>query len=179
MEMSDQRYSRAQREALAAAFARPSLSARAVVELAAAGTLTHPSGAPLGPFTTTENTVRSVAHRSRMRREHEARASASRDLPPRDAVERLRRELADAIDREMCRMEIEHAQGRMVCGERLRQVARAIRELAWIPDAADPRPPAPGAKVGGVRLGGETRGGIAGPILRAHLGSARRSSLAA
>jgi hypothetical protein len=136
-----------------------------VVALAAAGTLVHPSGARLAPFDTTENTVRSVARRAR-RAEGTALATAEAvDLPPRDAVERLRRQLVTAIDTELTRIEIEQDEGRSVGGEALRQVARAVRELACIPGPSEPRPPAPGAKLNGVRQGGETRGGLAGRIL--------------
>src|ERR1019366_7851956 len=64
-------------------------------------------------------------------------------------------------------IEIEHSEGRFVTGEALRQVARAARELAAIPGPTDPRPPAPGAKVNGVRYGSETPGGRAGKIMAA------------
>src|SRR5205823_6462688 len=104
------------------------------------------------------------------RRKQEAAQAASElvDRPPRDAVERLRRQLVTALAEELTRIEIEQMEGRQVTGEQLRQVARALRELASIPGRDDPRPPAPGAKVNGVRDGSETRGGLAGKILAAH-----------
>lgn len=150
---------------MAAAYERPSLTARQVVELAAAGALEHPSGATLGPFATSESTVRSLGRRQRLRAQAEAATASTASLPPRDGVERLRCRLADAIDAEMDRIEIEQEEGRMVSGEALRQVGRAIRELASIPGPNEPRPPRPGAKVNGVRDGSETRGGLAGRIL--------------
>ncbi len=76
----------------------------------------------------------------------------------------------------MTRIEIEQAEGRLVTGEALRQVARALRELAAIPGPNDPRPPAPGAKINGVRNGSETRGGLAGKILAASRETAPTSS---
>jgi hypothetical protein len=161
------RYTPAQREAIASAYGQVGVTAGRVVELAATGALEHSNGATLGAFHTTENTIRSVGRRARLRRERMAAATSTADLPPRDAVERLRRHLADAIDTELRRVEIEQEEGRAVSGETLRQVARAIRELASIPGPNDPRPPVPGAKVNGVRDGGETRGGLAGKILAA------------
>jgi hypothetical protein len=99
-------------------------------------------------------------------------------MPPRTAVEILRRRLITGIDAELYRMEIEQAEGRSLRGEQFRQVARAVRELASIPGPNDLRPPAPGAKVNGVRDGSETRGGLAGKILAASLadGSASRAA---
>jgi hypothetical protein len=152
---------------MAAAFELPDTTARDVVDLAAAGSLTHPTGARLGPFLTTQSTVRTQTRRARVRREREAANNRLSDLPPRDAVERMRCELADVIEAELRRIEIEQAQGRLVSGEVLRQLARAIREFCWIPGPNEPRPPAPGAKRNGTRQGGETRGGLAGQILRA------------
>jgi hypothetical protein len=152
---------------MAAAFERPGVSAGHVVDLAAAGSLTHPTGARLGPFLTTQSTVRTQARRARLRRERVAANTRAAELPPRDAVERMRCELADVIEAELRRIEIEQAQGRPVSGEAMRQVARAIREFCWIPGPDEPRPQAPGAKRNGTRQGGETRGGLAGQILRA------------
>jgi hypothetical protein len=161
---------------MAAAFERPGVTARDVVDLAAAGSLTHPSGARLGPFLTTQSTVRSQAGRARQRRERKAANTRASELPPRDGVERLRCALADGIEAELRRIKIEQAEGRPVSGEALRQVARAIRELASIPGPRDLRPPAPGAKVNGFRDGSETRGGLAGKILAAHRGGAEAST---
>lgn len=157
-------YNHCQREALTAAYER-GIGAPQVVALAAAGALEHPSGATLGPFATTESTVRSLARRQRLRADAEAAAASTASLPPRDGVERLRCKLADAIDSELERIEIEQDEGRILSGEALRQVARAIRELASIPGPNEPRPPRPGAKISGVRDGSETRGGLAGRIL--------------
>lgn len=161
------KYSLAQKEAIAAAYEH--LSASGVVELAAAGRLTHPSGATLGPFATTQGTVRSTAARARRRHERDAAAAKASALPPRDGVERLRRDIADAIERKVRSLEIEESYGRQVSGEEIRQAARALRELAALPGPDERWPPAPpGAKRNGRRQGGETRGGLAGRILAEH-----------
>jgi hypothetical protein len=157
-------YSSAQREAIASTYLLGA-AAREVVTLAAAGELQHPSGATLRPFVTVEGTVRSLGHRERRRR-LKASEAVDPDADPRDAVERRRRALLAAIDTELRRMRIEQEQGRLTKLDRLRQIARAIREVAALPGPSEPRPPAPGAKVNGVRQGGETRGGIAGRVLR-------------
>jgi hypothetical protein len=161
------KYTQPQREAMAAAFEQPGVTGRDVVELAVAGLLTHPSGATLGPFTTTQSTVRALARRGRQRREREAANTRLSELPPRDATERMRCALADRIEAELDRIDIEQAQGRPVSGEVLRQLARAVREFCWIPGPDEPRPQAPGAKRNGIRQGGKTRGGLAGQILLA------------
>jgi hypothetical protein len=160
------KYERWQREAIAAAYTR--MTAGRVAELAASGELAHPSGARLSPFRVPEATIRSIAQRAR----HKQAAAEARvetvDLAPRNAVERLRRQLVMAIDTELSRIEIEQAEGRPITGAALPQVMRATWELAAIPGPDEPRPPAPRAKVNGLRRGGETRGGLAGPILAAY-----------
>ena len=54
----------------------------------------------------------------------------------------------------------------VVAGTPLR--GKTESELAAIPGPNDPHPLAPGAKINGMRNGGETRGGLAGKILAAH-----------
>jgi hypothetical protein len=159
----DRRYSDAQRDALVEAYVdRGVRPARRVAELAAAGELTH-DGEPVERFTVPASTVRSLA---RDARRHRHSTAALDSLSPRDAVERLRLRLIRAIDRELNRVERRQRAGEPVKGEELRQLARAQRELTQIPGLRDPLPPAPGAKVNGVREGGETRGGLAGPMMR-------------
>jgi hypothetical protein len=168
MAVAPSRYIPWQREAIAAAYTH--MTAGRVAELAASGGLVHPSGARLSPFCVPENTIRSIALRAR----HKQAAAEARvetvDLAPRSAVERMRRQLVVAIDTEVSRIEIEQAEGRQINLAGLVQVVRAVLELAAIPGVDEPRPPAPGAKVNGVRRGGETRGGLAGPILAAYRG---------
>src|SRR5438105_9786325 len=98
--MDQQIYSSAQREAMASTYICGTTAGR-VVELAGAGALAHPSGAKLGPFDTTENTVRTVARRKRLREAARVAAADTLDLPAQDAVERLRGQLVAAIDMEL------------------------------------------------------------------------------
>ena len=167
MKVLASKYTQWQREAITASYALTWATAGRVAELARAGELEHPAGARLGPFEVPDDTVRSIVRRERIRRTAARAAVPLVDQPPRDAVERLRQRFVAGLDAEMTRIEIEQAEGRCVTGEVLRQVARALRELAAIPGPTDPRPPAPGAKVNGARDGGETRGGLAGHILAA------------
>jgi hypothetical protein len=161
------RYTQWQREAVAAAYTLTTATAGRVAALAAAGELEHPSGARLGPFEIPESTVRSIARRARAK-EADARATLGlAEMEPRAAVEFLRLQLADVIDTEFDRIEIEQSEGRAVSGEAFRQLARAVREFSCIPGLRGPRQPAPGVKMNGVRDGGETRGGLAGKMLAA------------
>ncbi|HTA98825.1 MAG TPA: hypothetical protein VK730_14430 [Solirubrobacteraceae bacterium] len=162
------RYTRWQREAVVVAYDTLDITAGRVVELAAAGALRHTSGALLAAFDIPENTVRSMGRRARRREVAEAQKAGLLEISPRDSVERLRQRFLLAIDQKLSRIEVEQAEGRSITGEELRQVARALRELAALPGRQDPRPPAPGAKMNGRREGGETRGGLAGRILAAH-----------
>lgn len=142
--------------------------ARRVAALAAAGELEG-----LDPFTIPEATVRDIGRRARKRQAGEVR-SALAQLPHRDAINTLRVRLLAASDRELERLERRQRAGRDVPGEELRQIARAVRELAALPGPDDPRPVPPGqrdpARQGpdkrGERNGGPTRGGLAGAILR-------------
>jgi hypothetical protein len=161
------RYDRWQREAIATAYTLTNATAGQVAELAIAGELEHPSGARLGPFGVPESTVRSIARRARGKEAAAQAALGLAEMAPRDAVERMRLQLADVIEAEFDRIDFEHEEGRSVRGETLRQLGRAIREFASIPGPTDPRPPKPGAKVNGVRDGSETRGGLAGKVLAA------------
>lgn len=133
--------------------------------MAGSGRLRGLDGCALPPFDVPENSVRSMAREARRARAGEVRSKLEREHP-RDAVEILRVRLirvADAVLQE---------QKQLPPGKRnlevIRQVARVVREIACLPDPCDPRPAAPGAKVHGQRIGGETRGGLAGPLLKAH-----------
>jgi len=163
------KYSADQRAAILTAYARSDRTALQVASLAAAGKLEH-DGEPLPPFELPVSTVRSIARSAR----RSGPGIASVDLEsgaPRDAVEHLRVRLLRAIDRELKQVERRQRAGEVVKGEELRQLGRAQRELAQVPGLRDPVPSAPGAKVNGVRDGGTTRGGIAGPLLADHRSS--------
>jgi hypothetical protein len=84
---------------------------------------------------------------------------------PRDAIEILRRRMANMIDGEMAVEERKRPGTRDA--ERLRQLNRALLELARLPGPTDPRPVSPAAKdADGKRAEGGARGGLAGPMMR-------------
>lgn len=161
------RYTRWQREAVASVFASTDMTAGEVAQLAANGGLEHPNGARLNPFFVPQSTVRSMTRRARARAATADGVLRLADMEPHDAVERMRRQIAEVIETELDRIDLLHDEGRSVSGETLRQLARAAREFSSIPGLREPRPPAPGAKVNGVRDGSETRGGLAGKVLMA------------
>jgi hypothetical protein len=161
------RYTRAQRAAVVAAYNGTFATAAEVAALAANGELCGPCGTRLAGFRIPVNTIRSMARRHRLREAATRDESRLAALEPRDAIERMRLQLADVIEATFDKLEVEQAEDRMISGEVLRQLARAIREYAAIPGRREPLPPAPGAKVNGVRYGSETRGGIAGAALAA------------
>ena len=162
------KYTSEQRDAIATAKADRGMTARRVVELAAAGEL-----APgLAPFQTTVRTVNDYA-RKLVRARQGTEASGLTDVPARDAVEALRRRLVAAADHELRRIERQQQRRNAapVTGEEIRQIVRCVREIAAIPARDEPRPVAPGQKVpgaGGKTNGDRTRSGLAGSILAAH-----------
>lgn len=167
MTVLSSRYTRWQREAVCAAYSWTYATAGRVAELAAAGELEHPSGGRLASFDIPASSVRSIARRARVR---EAQAEALAELwtlPPRDAVERLRCRFVDSIDRELTRVVIEQDAGRPLDFRAFCGIARALRELAWLPGPTEPQPRRPGSKLNGVREGGDTRGGLAAKIIAA------------
>jgi hypothetical protein len=159
-------YTQQQRDAVAYAYEdRRIRPAKRVVTLAAAGEL-ELNGTLLDPFEVNEDSVRHYARVLRKERAGQVTSQLS-DQAPRDAVEQLRRRLVNVADAELKRQE-RAARKDGADSEKLRQIARAVREIAALPGPNDPAPPAPGAKAAGQRTGGETRGGIAGPLLAAH-----------
>jgi hypothetical protein len=160
------RYDRWQREAVVASYTLTNATAGRVAEMAAAGELEHPSGAPLGPFEIPESSVGSIAYRARLREAKSDEGGSWGDMPARDAVEQFRRRLGALIDRELTRFEIDVSAERKLDLRAVMATAKVTRELAWIPGLDEPGPPRPGAKVNGARQGGETRG-LAGKILKA------------
>ena len=163
-------YSDEQRDALAHARAVLRIKpAQRISELAAAGELRSPAGEPLEAFHVPAQTVRDIGRRYEKRRAGLER-SATAELAPADALENLRRRLLSAADHELSELERRQALRRPADLERLRQIARAVREAAALPSSAAPAPsssPEPGRR---------TRGGLAGQILRAGERGAERIS---
>lgn len=159
------KYSAAQREAIATAYVdRGVRPASRVVQLAAEGKLTL-DGETLDAFDTRIGTVRDAARKLRLRRAGSAH-SATVKADPRDAVEALRRRLIALADRELA--VLENRRRGTVDPERLRQIARVVREVAALPGPSDPRPPTPGrSNATTQRTGAETTSGLAGSLLKA------------
>jgi hypothetical protein len=157
-------YTPKQREALAFAYLdRHIRPAERVVELAAAGNL-ELDGEQLAPFATSPSTVRNCASKVRRRRAGELKSTTAMQHP-RDAAHALQRRLFSVADQELA-VEEAKRRGRRD-PERLRQIARAIREAVAIPAPGDTPPVAPGQKRPGTQTteGGATTGGLAGRIL--------------
>jgi hypothetical protein len=95
-------------------------------------------------------------------------------MPPRDAIETLRLRLLNAADAMMRQQEKRKVESRDP--ERLRQIARLVREAAAIPGPTEPRPSKPGQRdpQTGEHNGSRTEGGLAASILA----SARRTETA-
>jgi hypothetical protein len=164
----DPKYTAAQREAAAIAYVDLGMRPAArVVAAAKAGTL-RLGDEPVPACEMPEATVRDLARELRNRRAGKVKSETAA-MPARDAAEALKRNLAA-----MCEQEIA-AESRRRVGkrdpERIRQLARAAREIAAIPDRADPNPRTPGRRdpeTGAMSNGGATVGGLAGTILKAH-----------
>lgn len=158
------KYTDDQRDAIASAVLDRGAKYKRAIELAAAGELTTPEGEKLAPFTFAASYVGTIVDREKRRRIGAKTTRAG--LEPRDAVEVLRRELVDVMDSELRHLRKTKAGSRDP--EKLRQFARALRELQAIPGPKDRATPAPGAKANGTQHGGQTKGGLAGDILKAH-----------
>lgn len=153
-------YSDLQRDAIREAWGdRGIRPAERVAALAAAGELTC-AGELVPAFHVPAQTVRDLG-RKYLRKRAGLERSATLELPAADQVEAMRRRLVAAVDAELESVERLQARRREVSPERIRQLARAVRELAALP--------APGAPAQAPRPERHrtTRGGLAGQILRA------------
>lgn len=173
-----QKYSDAERDAVRDyAATHPDATGNEIADLARRGML-KVAGEPVPAFTMPPATVRDLKRRARRAAEGRAR-SALETAPARDALEQLRRRLVSATDHKLAHVErlINNGAHERVNGEDLRQLARAVREIAAIP-GADGSPAAgrrPGEHVPGTGKatgdaatdGGRTRGGLAGSIIAA------------
>lgn len=168
------KYTDEQREAVAVAYLdRGVKPASRICDLAAAGQLATAGDAnrTLEPFEIPVASVRDI-YRNARRRRSGALKSGLTDVPHRDAIESLRQRLVSVADHELARVEKQQARanGKPVDPELLRQIARAVREIAALPGPNDARPVKPGDKIPGENrtAGGPTVGGIAGQILSSH-----------
>lgn len=177
----DRVYTDEQRDALADAYLGGIRPARRVVELAALGRL-QPG---LAPFDCKVNTVRDFASKARKRRRRTA-ADAAPDGAAA-AIDQLRADLLTAVREELAKLRTlrnrtdvaDHAEATKRA-RRYRELARALREAAAIPDSTRPGP-APGVKPGQrdpKQDGASTPGrrtpaptSMAGGIMAAHRGT--------
>jgi hypothetical protein len=163
-----ERYTHEQREAAALAYLDHGMRpARLVRDALKAGKLTY-NGEPVPAVDMPESTILTNVTRLKNRRAGQVQSELAKQ-PARDAAEALKRALAA-----MTEQEINHERRRKIGKrdpERIRQLARAAREIAAIPDRADPNPRTPGKRdpeTGALSNGGATSGGLAGAILSAH-----------
>lgn len=158
-------YTPEQREAFISAALDRNMPGKRVSELAAAGELTTPDGTKLDPFSVPANTVASAKRNAKKRRMGKS-VSQLAQAEPRDAIEALRRRLINVADAELKHLERQKIGSRDP--ERLRQIGRCVREFGAIPGPKEARKPAPGTKRNGEREQGDTKGGLAGDLLKAH-----------
>jgi hypothetical protein len=158
------KYSDAQRDAIAAAWASGIRPAERISELAASGRL-EPY---LEPFEVPPHTVRSTGARA-LRRSEAARAGLQ-NAP--DALELVRRRLLAALELELARIDASQRSRRPPkdLPARIRETARAAREIAALQGgAAQPS----GASSRTVNAPRSRAGGMAAAIVRANeLGAA-------
>lgn len=165
----DRKYSDDQREAVVSAYLdRQIRPASRVCELAAAGELTL-RGNRLDAFTIGVNMVRDYARHHRRRRQGKVQSQLA-DVPHRDAIEAMRRRLVNLVDAELEQLEArEKRKPGTVQPDQIRQISRALLELARLPGPTEKRVKSPDIKdpeTGQVSSGQGTA--IAGPLLRAH-----------
>jgi hypothetical protein len=137
---------------------------RAIVDLAARGELITRDGRQVRPFQLNPNTVKSWLQVAKRKRQGTIRGAAFEN--PEGTIEALRKRLIALADGELAHLERQRAGKRDP--EHMRQIARAVREAAAIPVKGEPRGRAPGEKDQGQKESGETTGGMAGSLLRAH-----------
>lgn len=161
-------YSDEQREAVEHWLLDRGATVPRVVQMADAGELLHQNGKRLARFKLNAHTARDMKRRAAARRAGKVTADLAK-MPPRDALEALRRRLVNASDTLLSDWEKQAKRDpKSADPERLRQIARAAREIAALPGPGEGRTPKPGAKVNGERQSGETQGGIGAAILAEH-----------
>lgn len=159
-------YTLPQREAAIHAHLNRGMSYRRVSLMARDGELTGEDGNTLDRFEVPSETVKTWVRRHREKQGGLIQTELS-GMPHRDAVDRLRERLMNAAAKmlELEERKIVSGQG---SAERLRQIIRAVREAAALPERKDEAPPRPGQGPMKDRKGkgGETSGGLAGAIMR-------------
>jgi hypothetical protein len=163
-------YTDEQREAVEQAWSERGIRpASRIQRLAGDGELTC-NGDLVAAFAIPEASIRTIG--SRHARQLEGRVQSDLlKLPASDSIEELRRRLVSATDAQLRHIEAlqRRRQFDKVNGEQLRQIGRAIREIASLPSTNGQ--PAKTVKPGahdparGGKTSGATRGGLAGKIM--------------
>lgn len=166
----DTKYTTEQREAMVYYYDERGYSAPQIVRLAKAGELRW-KGKGLASFGPKESTIRAEVSKVRRRREgKEKRDLAS--LPPRDAIEALRRRLLNVADAEMEYEEKKKPGSRDL--KRMTEISRLAFEASRVPGPKEPRPAQGQAPGIDGRKGPVTRTGLAGDLLKDHRASVGR-----
>lgn len=164
MSAFQQKYSDQQKRAAVAAYLDRGIQPmKSVLAMAKAGELWH-EGARVEPFDMPLSTFRSELKRERMRRVGRIKSQVAK-LPAHDAVDQLRVRLVNLAASELDRQE----KAKVRDPEKIRQIARAVREIAALPGAKEGRTHQPGQRDPATQRQNEgpTRNGLAGAILAA------------
>jgi hypothetical protein len=162
------RWTPEEKEAIGLALVDGGMTAKEAVNAAAEGLL-RAHGQILPPFgPMPPATALDCARKLRLRRAGRAAGQIDK-LPVRDVVEGVRLALARMLHGEITAMERTKPGKRDV--ERIRQLARAARELQALVDKDAPAPPSPGAA---PRQNHRETGGLGGAILKAHRTTGQR-----
>jgi hypothetical protein len=163
-------YSEEQRSAIERAYCELRIRPLArIVRMAAAGELsTQPGAEPLEPFTIPYSSARSIGQAAERRKLGRVSHELARK-PPRDRAQTLQLRLTGVVDNELAYLErMQARKGRKALDwEQIRRAARALRELATVPDEMRlPREPGQPRR-DGTTPEGATADSLAGRILAA------------
>lgn len=137
---------------------------RAVLELSSRGELITRDGRTVRPYDLNPHTLKTWITVEKRKRSGKLRGAAFEK--PDDTIEALRRRLINTADSELSYVERQRTGKRDP--EHLRQIARLVREVAALPRPGEGRGRTPGQVENGHKDSGETTGGLAGSLLKAH-----------
>jgi hypothetical protein len=165
MSTFERKYSDDQKEAAVHAYLDLGIKPQHEVRrLAAEGLLKTRDGRTVPPCTIPKATFPQWITDERKRRYGKKKGAAMER--PDDVLENLRRRMIAVAEAELSYAEKTKAGKRDT--ERIRQIARLVREVAALPGPKEGRPVAPGQRQPATHNDGHTGGGIAGQLLAAH-----------
>jgi hypothetical protein len=172
----DAKYTDEQKEACALARIDGGRTARRVAEMAAAGEL-RLKGEPVGVFDISPNYVNQLGQKLKRDRSGKT-ASKVAELPHHDGVEVMRRRLMAGADLMMAAWEkAAEKHPEKADTERHRQITRCVLEASKLPGPGDPRTtPHTAIDPATGKRGTETRGGLAGALLKDHRAEAAQET---